>query len=29
MQFADDTVLVGENLEDVNNWLDEWRLALE
>lgn len=27
--FADDIVLIGENLEDVNNRLDEWRLALE
>jgi len=24
MMFADDLVLVGENLEDVNNRLDEW-----
>jgi len=29
MLFADDIVLVRENLEDVNNWLNEWRLALE
>jgi len=28
MMFADDTVLVGENLEKINNRLDEW-LALE
>jgi len=30
--FTDDiflTVVVGENREDVNNKLDEWRLALE
>jgi hypothetical protein len=29
MMFANDIVLVGENLEEVNNRLDEWRLALE
>jgi len=27
--LADDIVLVGENLEEINNRLDEWRLALE
>jgi len=27
--FADDTVLVSKNVEEVNNSLDEWRLALE
>lgn len=25
---TDDTVLAEENLEEVNNWLNEWRLAL-
>jgi len=25
--FADDIVLVGENLEEVNKRLDEWRLV--
>jgi hypothetical protein len=29
MMFADDMILVGENLEDINNRLDEWRLALK
>jgi len=29
MMFADDIVLIGENLEVVNNRLNEWRLALE
>jgi len=29
MLFADDIVLVGENLEDVNKRLDDWRLAFE
>jgi len=29
MLFADDILLVGENLKDVNNRLDKWRLALE
>jgi len=29
MMFIDDIVLVGGNLEKVNNKLDEWRLALE
>jgi hypothetical protein len=29
MMFADDIVLVGENLEEVNNRLDAWRLALK
>jgi len=28
MMFADDIVLVGENLEEINNRLDDWRLAL-
>jgi hypothetical protein len=27
--FADHIVLVEENLEEVNNILDEWRLVLE
>jgi len=27
--FADDIILVGENLEEVNNGLAEWRLATE
>lgn len=29
MLFADDVVLVGESLEDVNYRLEEWREALE
>lgn len=29
MFFAHDIVLVDDNLEDVNNSLDKWRLALE
>jgi len=29
MMLADNIVLTGENLEEVNNRLDEWRLALE
>jgi len=29
MMFADDIVLVEENLEEVNNRLVEWRLDLE
>jgi hypothetical protein len=29
MIFADDIVLVGKNLVEVNNKLDEWRLVLE
>jgi hypothetical protein len=29
MMFANDIVLVGKNLEEVNYRLDEWRLALE
>jgi len=29
MKFADDIVLVGENLEEVRNRLDEWRLTFE
>jgi len=29
IMFADDIVLVGKNLKEVNNRLDEWRLALE
>jgi hypothetical protein len=29
MMFADDIVLVGKNLEEVNNRLNDWRLALE
>jgi len=29
MLFADDIVLVGENLEDVSIRLGEWMLALE
>jgi len=29
MLFADNIFLVGENLKDVNNRFDEWRLALE
>ncbi|KAL4107958.1 hypothetical protein QTP88_018227 [Uroleucon formosanum] len=29
MMFADDIVLIGENLEDVNNRLNESRLAIE
>jgi hypothetical protein len=28
MKFADDIVLIGDNLEEVNR-LNEWRLALE
>jgi len=27
--FTDDIVLVGENIEEVNYRLDDWRLALE
>jgi len=27
--FAEDIVLVGENLEEVNNKLYEWRLAID
>jgi len=27
--FANDVVLVGENLKEVNNRLNEWMLALE
>jgi hypothetical protein len=27
--FANDIVLIKENLEEVNNRLDKWRLALE
>jgi len=27
MVFADNIVLIGENLEEVNSRLDEWRLA--
>jgi hypothetical protein len=27
--FADDIVFVGEILEEMNNRLDEWRLALD
>jgi hypothetical protein len=29
MMFADDMVLIGENLEEINNRLDEWRLVLK
>jgi hypothetical protein len=29
MLFADDIVLVGKYLEELNYRLDEWRLALE
>lgn len=28
MMFADGLILVGENLEKVNNRLDKWRLVL-
>jgi len=29
MMFVDDIVLVAENLEEVDNRLDEWKLVLE
>jgi len=29
MMFADDIVLIGKNLEKVDNRLDEWSSALE
>jgi hypothetical protein len=29
MIFADDIVLIGENLEEVNNRLEKWRSALK
>lgn len=29
VMFADDTVLIKEKREDINNRLDEWRVAIE
>lgn len=29
MLFADDIVLIGENLKGINGWLEEWREALK
>lgn len=29
MMFADDIVLVGENLEEIDNTLDEWEWLLK